>query len=239
MIRNKNTEKIKKYYNKGYKKYGVAFQRRYPNEELCRFIGRKFSNISTNKRKKLKVLDAGCGSSGNLWMLANEGFKSYGLDISNNSIRISKIVLNKKKLKANLKVGNMIDLPYKNNFFDCVIDIFSSTHLDAEDGKKFLKEVSRVLKKNGSFFSYFPSKESKMFKSKNKTMIDSHTIYNLKEKRSAYKIKNIPFRFLNKSLYKSLLKKNKLIPIYIEEIQKTYFQGNEKFTFIAIEGKKK
>ena len=70
-------------------------------------------------------------------------------------------------------------------------------------------------------------------------MIDSHTIYNLKEKRSAYKIKNIPFRFLNKSLYKSLLKKNKLIPIYIEEIQKTYFQGNEKFTFIAIEGKKK
>ena len=31
-------------------------------------------------------------------------------DISNNSIRLSKIVLNKKKLRANLKVGNMIDL---------------------------------------------------------------------------------------------------------------------------------
>ena len=78
-----------------------------------------------------------------------------------------------------------------------------------------------------------------MFKSKNKTMVDKDTVYHLREKKSAYKIKNIPFRFLNKNGYKSLLRKNKLITVYLEDVQKTYFHGKEKFTFIVIEGKKK
>ena len=60
----------------------------------------------------------------------------------------------------------------------------------------------------------------------------------LKKKQTAYPIKNIPFRFLNNSAYKSLLKQNNIRTVYLEEIQKTYFQGREKFTFIVIEGTK-
>ena len=153
MKKNTNTERIKKYYKKIAKKY-----RKYPNEEFSRFIGRKYSATSLKKRKKIKILEVGCGSGGNLWMIANEGFKSYGMDILSNSINLTKQIIKKKKLQANLKVGNMINLPYKSNYFDCVVDIFSSSSLDASEGKKFLNEVSRILKKNGSFFSYFPSK---------------------------------------------------------------------------------
>ncbi len=233
MRKNKNIERIKKFYKKIAKKY-----RKYPNEELSRFIGRKYLGASSKKIKKIKILEVGCGNGGNLWMLANEGFKSYGMDISSNSIDIAKKLIKKKKLKANLKVANMINLPYQNNYFDCVVDIFSSCSLDAAEGKKFLKEVSRILKKNGSFFSYFPSKKSNMFKYKNKIMIDKDTVFNLKKKQTAYSIKNIPFRFLNNNAYKTLLKQSKLKTVYLEEIQKTYFQCREKFTFIVIEGKK-
>ena len=117
----------------------------------------------------------------------------------------------------------MTNLPYKSNYFDCIVDIFSSSTLDASEGKKFLNEVSRILKKNGSFFSYFPSKKSKMFKSKNKIMIDKDTVFYLKKKQTAYPIRNIPFRFLNSSAYISLLKQNNIRTVYLEEIQKTYF----------------
>ena len=44
---------LRKYYEKNYKKYGIKFQREYPNEELVRFISRNFSHISKVKKKKL------------------------------------------------------------------------------------------------------------------------------------------------------------------------------------------
>lgn len=229
---------IKEYYERGYKKKGAGFQRKYPNEELCRFMGRNFFLIPKNKRKKIKILEVGCGSGGNLWMLANEGFRTYGLDISSKSIQITKKILGKINLKANLKVGSMTNLPYKNNYFDCIIDVFSSSCLDSKDGQSFLNEAHRTLKKNGSFFSYFPSKNSKMFKLKKKKMIDRDTIFNITKKKNAYRINNFPFRFLSKKQYMSFLKRNNLKIFYLEEIQKTYFNGKENFNFIAIEGRK-
>tara|TARA_B100001996_G_scaffold381288_1_gene370416 strand:+ start:206 stop:922 length:717 start_codon:yes stop_codon:yes gene_type:complete len=234
----KNLKIIKSKYELGYKTKGIDYQRKYPNEELCRFVGRNFSSISRKRRKKIKILEVGSGSGGNLWMLANEGFKSYGLDISKKSVEIAKNLLRKKNLKADIDHGSMTVLPYKDNFFDCIVDIFSSSCLDSQDGIKFLNEVSRTLKKNGSFFSYFPSKKSKMFKSKNKKMIDKDTVFNLKQKKNAYRINNCPFRFLDKNQYIKLLKTRNLKVFYSEEIQKTYFNGKENFNFIVIGGKK-
>ena len=230
---------IKEYYEKGYKKKGAGFQRRYPNEELCRFMGRNFFSIPKNKRKKIKILEVGCGSGGNLWMLANEGFRTYGLDISSKSIQITKQILRKINLKANLKVGSMTNLPYKNNYFDCIIDVFSSSCLNAKDGNKFLIEISRTLKKGGVFFSYFPSKKSKMYRSKKKILYDKDTILKLKEKKNIFTINNLPFRFLNKRQYVGLLDQNNLDTYYAEELTRTYFKGKDQFSYIIIQAKKK
>lgn len=232
------TKKLLHYYEDGYKKLGASYQRKYPNEELCRFMGRNYFHINRSQRKNIKILEAGCGTGGNLCMLADEGFNTYGIDFSSESIKVLKKILLKKKLKANLFVGNMIKLPFKSNIFNAVVDIFSSTHLNKKNGKKFIRETSRVLKKNGLFFSYFPSKKSLMFKSKKKKLIDSDTIIYLNDKKYAYRIKNIPFRFMSKKNYILLLKKNKIKTIYSEEIEKTYNNGNEKFSFICIAGKK-
>ncbi len=228
----------KKYYEKNYQKFGRTFQRKYPNEELCRFIGRNFNKLKKNKRKNLKFLEVGCGSAGNLWMIAEEGFKTYGLDISKNSINISKKIFKEKKLKSKFVISNMTKLPFKKNYFDCIIDVFSSTNLNLDEGNNFLKEVERTLKTGGLFFSYFPSKKSKLFKSKKKKMIDQNTIFNLKEKKSIFKIKNFPFRFHNKNEYKNLFKKHNFKVIYSEEIKKTYFNGQDNFDFLVFEGLK-
>ena len=227
-----------KQYDLGYKKNGSNHQRRYPNEELCRFMGRHLYALNKKKRSQKKILEAGCGSGGNLWMIAQEGFDTYGLDISKESIKILKKILNKKKLKAKLKVGDMTLMPYKNNFFDCVVDVFSSTHLNKAESENFYKESSRVLKKNGFFYSYFPSKKSSMFKSKKKKLYDRDTIIKLDNAKNAYRTNNVPLRFMTKKNYIAILKKNKIKTIYSEEICKTYFNGKEKFYFLSIVGVK-
>ena len=45
---------LKKYYETNYAKYGIKFQREYPNEELIGFISRNFSKLNIVKKKKIK-----------------------------------------------------------------------------------------------------------------------------------------------------------------------------------------
>jgi|TARA_B110000037_G_scaffold191995_1_gene225870 SAM-dependent methyltransferase len=228
--------KISKKYELGYKKYGEGYQRKYPNEELCRFIGRRFSGYNKLQKKKIKVLEVGCGPGGNLWMLAYEKFDVYGLDISTTSIKLAKKNLFEKKLKAKLFVSDMINLNFKNSFFDVIIDVFSSCHLNQKDGTLFISQVSKKLKKNGIFFSYFPSKKSKFFTSNfKKKFSDENTISKIFNKNQVYGNDVLPMRFMSKNEYKSLLKKNSLKVIYNEYIHKTYKQGKDIFIFNIIE----
>ena len=113
-------------YQKGFKNIGQTYQRQYPNEEFCRFMGRNFFHINKNKRKKFKFLEVGVGSGANLSVICNEKFNASGIDISKDSIKITKNLFRKKNFKANLKVGDMTNIPYKSNIFDCVFDVFSS-----------------------------------------------------------------------------------------------------------------
>jgi hypothetical protein len=65
-----------------YRRYGFAAQRRYPNEELVRFLARHFFPIPCAERAAVPILEVGCGSGANLWMIAREGFAAHGLSIT-------------------------------------------------------------------------------------------------------------------------------------------------------------
>ena len=83
---------VKIFYDKIYLSEGFKAQRLYPNEELLRFLGVNFFSKSEKKdRKKIKVLEIGCGCCANLWMISKEGFDAYGIDISKEAaLEISK-----------------------------------------------------------------------------------------------------------------------------------------------------
>ena len=49
---------VLKYYESGYKKQGADNQRKYPNEELCRFMGRHFFHLNKKSRAKKFFLEA-------------------------------------------------------------------------------------------------------------------------------------------------------------------------------------
>ena len=47
---------VKEYYEQSYGEMGFGAQRRYPNEELCRFMGRNLFSIPHSDRSQVKVL---------------------------------------------------------------------------------------------------------------------------------------------------------------------------------------
>ena len=73
---------VANWYESSYRNLGINAQRKYPNEELSRFIGRRFSHLASSEKSSLQVLEVGCGSGANLRMLAEEKFNVLGLDIS-------------------------------------------------------------------------------------------------------------------------------------------------------------
>jgi 2-polyprenyl-3-methyl-5-hydroxy-6-metoxy-1,4-benzoquinol methylase len=132
---------------------------RYPPEELIRFVARNF--YSVENRKDVKFLDIGCGTGAAAWFIAREGFTVYGIDGSETAIEIVKKVFEKEKLAGEFKVGDIINLDYPDNFFDCIVDVNALQHNKPENIKIILKQCLRVLKPGGKMFSMMVGEKSK------------------------------------------------------------------------------
>ena len=70
-----------------YKKYGLKAQRMYPNDSLVAFLANNFWNKDLDI--KPKILEVGCGSGANLWMMDKEGADTYGVDASTSAVEIA------------------------------------------------------------------------------------------------------------------------------------------------------
>ncbi len=116
-------------------------------------IKRFFLNRFLDKLKDLSfyvspktILDAGCGEGFTIEFLNKspkllKKLKFYGIDSSERTISRAKEIVP----FADLKVGNVYNLPYPDSFFDLVICSEVLEHL--KDPEKALLEVGRVSKK--------------------------------------------------------------------------------------------
>ena len=95
------------------------------------------------KGKKLKILDAGCGTGFNMKILSNFG-EVYGIDYSKEAIKFCK----QNKIK-NAKIASVENIPFKDNTFDLVTSFEVLYHKGVKDDKMALKEIVRVCKKDG------------------------------------------------------------------------------------------
>ncbi|MCS7284553.1 MAG: class I SAM-dependent methyltransferase [Hydrogenobacter thermophilus] len=124
---------------------------RYPYDKVISFVFRY--HPKQKERSEVHILEVGCGAGNNLWTLAMEGFKVYGIDGSETAISLAKDTFKKLGLQGEFTVGDFTSrLPYPDNFFDLVIDRGSITCVDYEDAKSVVSEVRRVLKQGGYFF---------------------------------------------------------------------------------------
>ncbi len=230
---------VEDFYENAYKEFGFGAQRKYPNEEFCRFMGRNFFHKSPEERKRIKILETGCGSGANLWMIAKEGFDAHGIDLSSEAIFLAEKMLESYGVAAELSAQNMCDLNFQNNNFDAVVDVFSSYCFSKKEHLLYLQEIKRILKPGGLFFSYFPAKQSDAYLfPKDSRFIDSDTLESITRENSPFCGQNYPFRFIHSCEYEQGLKNLDFDIQYSEMISRTYHKRQEVFSFVVIEAKK-
>lgn len=100
--------------------------------------------------KKGKLLDVGCGNCRNLLPFKN--LDLYGIDFSSDMLKQAEKFCKKHNFKVALKKANMIKLPFKDNFFDYCLCLATLHHVNKQNADKTLKEIYRILKKNGQCF---------------------------------------------------------------------------------------
>jgi len=123
---------------------------KYPPEELIRFMAAYFYNVG--ERSETIILDAGCGTGACLWYVAEEGFDACGIDGSRTAVQLAKMRLRKERLEASVTVGDLVTLPFREGYFDGVIDVAAIQHNMQKSRDRIMREVFRVLKPQGSSF---------------------------------------------------------------------------------------
>ena len=113
------------------------------------------------KKRKIKIIDIGCGSGSNLFYLKNKGFDVYGID--NSSKAIDFIYKKNKSLKKKLFKCSFTNLPFKKEYFDAAISIGVFYYEEINGIKNGIDELHRVLKKNGIARIYLISNKDKKY----------------------------------------------------------------------------
>ncbi len=123
-----------------------------PQKDVTRFL-RFLKKTEGVVLENLRILDLGSGTGRNANYLAWLGNQVSGLEISDTALQLAESRAEKMKVKVNyLKHDISTKYPFKNNFFDLVLDITSSNSLTEKERGVYLSEVYRVLKQRGYFF---------------------------------------------------------------------------------------
>lgn len=137
--------KISKEYDKdfwdGDRKYGYGG---YKYDGRWKFVAEKL-RLKYKLNDNSKILDVGAGKGYLLKDLydLNPTYDLYGIEISRYAVDCGN-----KEFNVNwLQVGNAIDLPWKDNYFDLVISLGTLHNLKIYDLKKAIHEIERIGKK--------------------------------------------------------------------------------------------
>lgn len=135
----------------------------YPHEEVIRFVSKyirkrtgfkEFKDIISFENKP-KILDLGCGIGRHIIYNNEMGLDPFGIDLSQSAIEFARNwALNNgiDNVNSRLIQGDIRNMPWEGGFFDFVISngVLDSMHF--EIAKQAVKEVARVLRKDGLFY---------------------------------------------------------------------------------------
>ena len=121
---------------------------------------RLFAELSKclgQSKKRIKIVDLGCGTGSLTKKLLSLNSEVYGCDISSKCIE----TVNKLYPNINFSVQDIENLSFDDNFFD--VAVFSGVLHHFEDFNKPLMEAKRILKKGGLIFAFDPNINNPFF----------------------------------------------------------------------------
>lgn len=136
--------------------YKAGQGRYFPAEDLVRFLGRTYGPVTELGGGGLTAVEIGCGVGGNVRALAEWGFFTYGLDISQESLKLARKYAEEKRFSdwamyMNYHAPDTMRFPSRS--INLVVDVQTIQHLDIEDHQAMYREIHRVLHDRGVFFS--------------------------------------------------------------------------------------
>ena len=112
----------------------------------------------TRKMKKYKVkkvLDLGCGSGWLTIFISKYGFDVTGIDTAKPAIELGKTWAGEDNANVNLLVGDILNLPFKENTFDAAVCNSVLEHFRFDQAKVLFEKIHKVLAPQGFFFGCF------------------------------------------------------------------------------------
>lgn len=104
--------------------------------------------VSNRNKSDLRILDVGFGDGSLLKLLAKHSFNAFGIDISEKNIEKLRRETERDRVRVDVRLGDINDIPFPDKDFDIIVVAEVLEHIP--DLNKSIKEISRVLKKDGS-----------------------------------------------------------------------------------------
>ena len=111
-------------------------------------------------QNKSDIIDIGCGLGRHTIQFAKAGFNTSGFDLSETSIEGTEKYAEQAGVKVDLRVGDMLNLPYGDDSFDCIYCRNVISHTDTAGMRKIVSELKRVLRKGGECYLTLGSKQT-------------------------------------------------------------------------------
>lgn len=153
---------------------------RYPFTDLVSYVMRLYAS-RLRSGEILRALELGFGGGNNIIFLAQEGFETYGIEGSPSAYAFASRQFEKNDLKAEITIGDFVSLPYKDDFFDLVIDREAVYCNIPPAIQQTIKEVHRVLKPGGRFITFMYSLEHGSRLHDKGRLVDVNTYTDFKE----------------------------------------------------------
>lgn len=155
-----------------------------------------------------EFLDLGCGLGRHSVLFAKHGFRVCSFDFSPEAVESTRKWAEEENLHLDCRVGDMRELPYEENSFDCILGWNVINHTDTEGVKKTVSEIRRVLRPGGECYLTLLSKSAWSWK-QDWPLIDENTKLRLEEGPEY----GIPHFFADKETLEALFREFEILGI--------------------------
>lgn len=157
VIRTKILNKWDTLYNPRKKTFFAKLEENAINDYFAKIFEK--SILSVCQLNSGKVLEPGCGSGAISKRLAMRNNEVFLLDLSPNALL--RAISNFKNSSINCKftLGDIFQLPFQDEMFDLVFNqgVMEHFKITGTDPAPAIKEIMRVLKKNGTLIIFIPA----------------------------------------------------------------------------------
>ena len=158
------------------------------------------------RQGKKEFLDIGCGLGRHSIQFAKEGFNVTSIDLSQEAIDSAKRWAQDEKLDIQFLHSDMMDIPYEDNSFDCILCRNVISHTDTEGIETIINKIYNLLKINGECFLTLGSKNASTYKDPKNIIVDENTKLRMDEGPE----KGVPHFYADMDIIPILFKKFKI-----------------------------